>query len=987
MKYCSLHGSGSHSSKECRAIKAKDADAPPTPILKPISPPGLKAPEQKQPVTCFKCGKPGHYANKCHSSEKRQVSFSFLEGLPTDAPPPLPFEVSFEGLETSLPSSAISFPLTLNDVKVSAHLDTGASSSFLAPSVLATLNAVAHPTDTSVLLGHRESTVASTEAVTVSVNQDFTHTFLVLDVRHDCIFGRDLMAKLNIGLTNLPTPVLSTPLPLPIPDAPPPLPEQSFFSNEAEADHFGKSIQPSLDRNAAIPKDSVCPVTNAEVRLPVPVEKAKFMRQYRIPEVYKPLVDQQVDRWKAKHVVVPAPPGCKFNNPLTTAPKKDPNTGQVDPKVRRICLDPRAFNAELPDDHFSLPLIEDIFASLSGAIIFSSLDIEDAYPRLPIHPDDRQVTAFMHRGEHLMFARAIYGIKHMSSHFQRVVSHLLTGMSKFCLVFIDDIIVFSLSVEDHISHVRRVIECLTDALLPLKLIKCHFGMKRLFLLGNMISHNQISIDHRKLANVDAWKPPASAKEVERFLGFTNYFRKFVPNYSSVAAPLERVRKCFSWSSDQQHAWESFKLLLTHAPVLTLPNFTLPFEVHTDASDTGIGAVLLQRDAGSGSVAYIGFLGRALQPTEANYSATKKELLAIIFALTRWRHFLLGQNFTLFTDHKALTALFTSDKLSSMCSNWLDIILEFSNFKIVHLPGIANVLPDYISRVFQGGEDASSPSTSTPTSLASPAELFSIQTADRLLRSEVPVAERKTVLESAHQLGHFGATAIVKHIWAKALTWPGIRNDAVTLVSACRPCQRFNFSKTGFHPMTQLKAELPMDHVCVDLAGPLPTTPSGNNYLLIAVDVCTRFAFLRPIPSKTAASVAMVLLDIFANFGFPRVLSSDNGREFVNSIIDEFAKATGFATRTTSAYHPRGNGLAERFVQTSLQTVKKMVQGHLAQWDFFVPMAQFFINSKISEHHQSTPFAIMFAMAPSLFCDHTNVAIGSLSPQQLEDRRT
>ena len=990
-KYCSLHGKGSHSSKECRLLDKKvkaatESSKSPVGSSSSSSSPSTgtsssfrsssSADKDSKSVTCYKCGKTGHYANKCQS---KSVSFGFLEGFVPDSEQ-LPFEVSFEILD-SKPNSPFQFPLTLNDTTLIAHLDTGASSSFLSPSVLDKVKAVCHSSSTDIMLGHRTSSVTSTQSATVLVNHNFSHDFVVLDIRHDCIIGRDLMSRLGIGLTNLPSPVPASSLPPPVLDIPPPLPEESFFKDETEIAPFMEKVKPALDRNASIPPDSVCSISNSEVRLPIPMEKAKFVRQYRIPEAFRHLVDLQVQKWKSKGVVVPAPPGCKFNNPLTTAPKKDPVTGQIDPKVRRICLDPRAFNPLLPDDHFSLPLIEDIFASLSGSIIFSSLDIEDAYPRLSIHPDDRPVTAFMHRGEHLMFARAIYGIKHMSSHFQRTVTSALQRFNEFCLVFVDDIIVFSKSPEDHINHLLKVINCLTDANLPLKLVKCHFFMKRLFLLGHMISHNQIAIDHRKLANVDSWKPPSSAKAVEKFLGFTNYFRKFVPNYSMVASPLERVRKTFSWSTEQQTAWETFKTLLTHAPILSLPDFTLPFEVHTDASDSGLGAVLLQRPNPE-TIAYIGFIGRALQPAEVKYSATKKELLGIVFALTRWRHFLLGHNFTLFTDHKALTALFNSEKLTSMCSNWLDIILEFSNFKIVHLPGVANVLPDYISRVFQRGDDAPSSPSSDSTS---PAELFSIQTVDRLLRSEVPIGNRKTLLDNAHQLGHFGATALVKHIWSQGLTWPGIRDDAVSFVSSCRSCQRFNFSKTGFHPLTPLKAELPLDHICVDLAGPLPTSPDGNNYILVAVDVCSRFVFLRAIPSKTAQSVAFALLDIFSNFGFPRVLSSDNGREFVNAIIDAFSKVVGFSTRTTSAYHPRGNGLAERFVQTTMQTVKKLLLGHLSQWDHFIPMTQFFINSKVSEHHQSTPFSVMFARSPNTFSDHSDVTPGSLTPSQLKDR--
>ena len=546
-KFCSLHGSCMHSSKECRTLRAGRSGSLSAPTSStssssehasistaaPSSSTATSASsEVRRALICFKCKRPGHYANKC-------TNLSLLDVTP---------------------SQGISFEVILNGQPVVAHLDTGATSSFISPQLCQSLACEVVPVTTNVLLGHRDSTATSSTSSVVTINNTFSHTFLVLDIRYECIIGLDLMAKLGIGITNLPTPA-TKPSPPVILDAPPSFEEESFFTAE-EAATFKLTIQPSLDANAAIPSTSVCSIPDSEVRLPVPPDKAKFVRQYRIPHAYQHLVDRQVDLWKSRGVVVKAPPGCKFNNPLTTAPKKCPHTGRIDPTVRRICLDPRAFNAELPDDHFTLPLIDDILQSLSDAVIFSSLDIEDAYPRLAIHPPDQQVTAFMHRGEHLMFARAIYGIKHMSSHFQRVVTSILQPFHSFCLVFVDDIIVFSRTPAEHVDHLKQVVDCLTNALLPLKLAKCHFGMKKLFLLGHAIAHNQVAIDHRKLINVDEWKQPSSSKEVERFLGFTNYFRKFVPNYPSIAAPLERVRKTFKWTVDQASAWTAFKDVLT-----------------------------------------------------------------------------------------------------------------------------------------------------------------------------------------------------------------------------------------------------------------------------------------------------------------------------------------------------------------------------------------------------------------------------------------
>ena len=235
------------------------------------------------------------------------------------------------------------------------------------------------------------------------------------------------------------------------------------------------------------------------------------------------------------------------------------------------------------------------------------------------------------------------------------------------------------------------------------------------------------------------------------------------------------------------------------------------------------------------------------------------------------------------------------------------------------------------------------------------------------------------------LGHFGAEAIVQAIAEEGKQWPNIKADAVEFVRKCIPCQRFKISRHGFHPVNPIHAELPFDHIAIDLAGPFPTSALGNHYLLVLADVCTRFVLLRAIPDKRARTVAGVLVQIFHDFGFPRIIQSDNGTEFCNSVVKEVCAAVNIDHRLISPYHPRANGLAERTVQTATGIIKKQLLGAKSEWDKYVPGAQLAMNNKVAALHGSTPFSLMFGRRLNTFSDHSNTESLPLDPADLEKR--
>jgi hypothetical protein len=346
-----------------------------------------------------------------------------------------------------------------------------------------------------------------------------------------------------------------------------------------------------------------------------------------------------------------------------------------------------------------------------------------------------------------------------------------------------------------------------------------------------VSSSGIGIDQSKLLNLDDWPVPSTGKQIMSFLGFCNYFRDFIPCYSSVAEPLERLRyhkeiPSSAWTSDCATAFDSLKALLRQAPLLSFPDFTLPFYVATDASNVGVGAVLYQRVSGDevagsssdqvpnladlSSVRYVAFAARALSSSERNYSATKKELLGVIFALDKFHYYLWGRPFTLFTDHRALTYIFTQKHTSPMIVSWLHKLLDY-NFTFIHRPGLLNVLPDHLSRLFpphlfKSWEEVSnsislvafistSP-TEDSTALPSPDPDSNdpqavVNPLPAITESDYLLSVRENLLHSAHDFGHFGSEAMFNRLLHEGHNWSSMRADCVKVAKQCVQCQRYN----------------------------------------------------------------------------------------------------------------------------------------------------------------------------------------------------
>ena len=358
-----------------------------------------------------------------------------------------------------------------------------------------------------------------------------------------------------------------------------------------------------------------------------------------------------------------------------------------------VCIDYRALNKQTVKNRYPLPRIDDMFDQLQGATVFSSYDLQSAYHQVRLKLEDVPKTAFttpMGLYESLVLT---FGLTNAPGTFQSVMNVVLKDViGKFVLVYLDDLVIYSKTDEEHVEHVRIVLDLLRKHQLYAKLPKCEFMQPELKFLGHIVGAQGLQVDPKKVAIVQDWPVPTGIALLRSFLGLANYFRKFIPGWAALVAPVQYLTKkdkSFVWSAECDEAFKGVKKALTSAPVLALPDLNSRFEVTCDACGVGLGAVLVQ--AGRP----IAFEGNRMTEAEQKYGTGEKELLAVVHALELWRCYLDGVEFTVVTDHSPDTFFHTQAFLSPRQARWAERLSRIS-FQWEYRAGRNNVA-DPLSR--------------------------------------------------------------------------------------------------------------------------------------------------------------------------------------------------------------------------------------------------------------------------------------------------
>ena len=353
----------------------------------------------------------------------------------------------------------------------------------------------------------------------------------------------------------------------------------------------------------------------------------------------------------------------------------------------RLCIDYRGLNKVTIKNKYPLPRIDELLDQLQGASWFSKIDLASGYHHIAISEADVSKTAFRTRYGHYEFVVMPFGLTNAPAAFMKLMNNIFREfLDKFVIVFIDDILIYSRSKEEHVEHLRIVLQRLRDHQLFAKLSKCSFWQKKIGFLGHVISEEGVAVDPEKITTITHWPRPKNATEIRSFLGLAGYYRKFVEGFASIAKPLTQLT-CkdakFEWTEACEESFGKLKEHLTQTPILVLPKAGVPYAVYTDASGTGLGCVF----------AYASW---QLRKHEINYPTHELELAAVVFALKVWRAYLYGEKVQVFTDHKSLKYIFTQADLNLRQRRWTEFLADY-DLDIAYHPGKANLVADALSR--------------------------------------------------------------------------------------------------------------------------------------------------------------------------------------------------------------------------------------------------------------------------------------------------
>ena len=692
----------------------------------------------------------------------------------------------------------------------------------------------------------------------------------------------------------------------------------------------------------------------------------------------------------------------------------------------RVCVDLRAVNKAVVPDKYPLPTAEELTSQFYGSKIFSKLDLRQGYLQVPLHPDSRNLTAFVTHAGVFRYTRVPFGLCSAPSCFQKIMSTIFAGIPGV-VIFLDDIVVHGSTAAIHDQRLTQVLDTLVSHALTLNGEKCIFSASEVEFVGFRLSPEGLSPLHSNVEAIQRLPMPSSPAQIASFLGMTAYYLRFLPQYSSTTAPLRLLLKKdahWAWTPACEDAVMQLKAQLIAPPVLAHFDPPSPTLVTCDASNYAVGAVLSQLH--NGTERPIAFASRALNSAEQKYSVGEREALACVWACERWHMYVYGRSFTLRTDHQALTALLAtsgSGHRPLRIHRWYERLHQY-NFTLQFTPGRENVVADLLSRStpppaveptpdnsdldliqllhspleaivsLQDLQQASEqdpvlsqlrtfihsgwpPASGLPDSLAPfrrfKDELFcwNDHCVARGHRTVIPSALQPRVLSMAHE-GHLGIVK-VKQRCREVVWWPGIDGDVEAMVRDCTAC--LVSGKTGPPPAPPLQPLQwpagPWEHIQMDICGELRGVPHHQRFLIVAYDLYSKWPEAVSTGSVTTQAVIDFLEVLFARWGMPTTITTDNGPQFISAEFTTFLSERGIRHIRTAFYNPQANGGVERMNQT----LKNGIRAHLAEgFQFSAALLRTLLHYRAAKHTttDSSPALLMLGRELSLPLDRLRV---------------
>lgn len=762
--------------------------------------------------------------------------------------------------------------------------------------------------------------------------------------------------------------------------------------------------------------DETSNVKTGELKLSLVKNEIINYRPYRLAPIEREKVNKIIQDLLKQNIIRES--DSSFANPVILVKKKDGSD--------RLCVDYRSLNKIVEKNRYPLPLIEDQMDRLGKARFFISIDMKNGFYQIPVSSDSIKYTAFVTPDGHYEFLKMPFGICNGPSVFQRAITKAVQHL-KFILVYIDDILIPFLTLEEGLQYLELTVQALCNAGFTINLKKCKFYVESIEYLGRIISQEGVRPSETKVTALVNSPTPSTVKQVRQFMGLASYFRKFIPAFATRTSCITNLTKNngkWEWGPEQDAARNYVIKHLSTKPLLTVFDPKLQTELYTDASSLGYGAILVQRVENVKKV--VAYFSKRTSPAESKYCSYDLETLAIYNALKHFRVYLLGLKFKIFTDCNSIKATMNKKDLTPRVARWWTFLQDFE-FEIIYKKGKYIGHIDFLSR-----NPVESPITVSPTILVSnppahQAEIIpdkSLNDSKGVVKQVCLIENPQSWLEVAQQndpeIQHLISQVIsgeldenryflrdnllfykVKFNGSKLYVPKGFRFRLVRLfhdenchvgfdktlkklsehfwfprisafvkkyIKHCLICiERKGHSgpKQGFlHPLN--KTPIPFHTIHLDCTGPFSQTNEGYKYILLILDGFTKFCLLKPLKTLNAQELVPLLRDTITLFGTPSKVLTDRGTNFNSNQIRSLFRELQIEHHMVATGTPRGNGQVERYVATVIDMLNTACSGS-SDWPSGLWKVQQSINTTVQKSTGFTPIHLLVGCNANIPC--------------------
>lgn len=707
----------------------------------------------------------------------------------------------------------------------------------------------------------------------------------------------------------------------------------------------------------------------------IPGAELKPSPMYRCSPYIQKFVDEEIERMKRMDIIEPC--NSEYASPLLPVKKAN---GKF-----RVCLDSRRVNEATKNDAYPMPNLHEVLHRLEQAKYFSVIDLKEAYWQIPLSESSRNYTAFRTKNGLYRFKVMPFGLKSAPFTMSKLMNLVIgTELQPNVWVYLDDIIIATKSLKQHLELIKKVANKLKAANLTISLSKSRFCRKSVRYLGYVVTEQGISIDMEKVKPILDYQTPKTVKDIRRLLGLANFYQKFINNYSDITAPisdlLKKDKKKFSWSAEAEKSLGKLKEALISPPILANPDFNKEFIIESDASDLAVGAVLTQIQHNGRRI--IAYFSKKLNSTRRKYAAVEKECLAVLWAIEAFRNYIEGTHFRVITDARSLVWLsrVSAEKGSAKLCRWA-LKLQQYDFTISYRKGRDNITADCLSRsinAVQAKWEDFDYKAMIEKIINNPDKYRDFKVVDnkifKYVNDEAKITdkrfewkfipqkeERLALIKKTHDEAHLGFEKTLEKIREK-FYWPLLYSEVKRYCDGCITCKKSKSDNINHVPPMgkQKLATQPWQIIAIDYVGPFPRAKkTGNTCLLVITDIFTKFVIIQPLKEAKAKQLTFFLENmIFLLFGVPEIVLSDNGVQFTSKEFRQMLEKYGVTQWLTPVYFPQVNN-TERTNRLITSAIRALIKESQDQWDSDIYKIANAINNATHASSGFSPYFINF----------------------------